>query len=57
MYSLGVDPTLVSATRAALARAGYAPTRTAGDGMRGWLERAPFDRLIATCGVRRIPDS
>ncbi|NUQ95315.1 MAG: methyltransferase domain-containing protein [Streptomyces sp.] len=57
VYSIDVDPTLVSAARAALTRAGYSPTLTAGDGMRGWLERAPFDRLIATCGVHRIPDA
>ncbi len=57
VYSLDVDPALVTAARAALRKAGYTPTLTVGDGTRGWPERAPYDRLIATCGVPRIPSS
>ena len=28
-----------------------------GDGTKGWPEAAPFDRIILTCGSRKIPDS
>ena len=27
-----------------------------GDGAKGWPEAAPFDRIILTCGSRKIPD-
>ena len=27
-----------------------------GDGTKGWPEAAPFDRIILTCGSRKIPD-
>lgn len=39
----------------ALQRAGYAPTLETGDGLDGHAERAPYDRIIATCSVRNIP--
>jgi protein-L-isoaspartate(D-aspartate) O-methyltransferase len=28
----------------------------AGDGTRGWLEKAPFDRIIITAGTPKVPD-
>ena len=28
-----------------------------GDGAKGWPEAAPFDRIILTCGSRKIPDT
>ena len=27
-----------------------------GDGVKGWPEAAPFDRIILTCGIAKIPD-
>jgi protein-L-isoaspartate(D-aspartate) O-methyltransferase len=27
-----------------------------GDGVKGWPEAAPFDRIILTCGSAKIPD-
>jgi hypothetical protein len=55
--SVDVDPDLVDLARARLQQIGYAPTLIAGDGMLGHPERAPYDRLIATCGVGRVPDA
>ncbi|MGW6600643.1 methyltransferase domain-containing protein [Streptomyces sp. NPDC055036] len=57
VVSLDVDPSLVSAAQNRLGKAGYMPTLIVGDGMAGCAEHAPYDRLLATCGVGRIPDS
>lgn len=55
--SVDIDPQLVDAARGRLAEAGYAPTLLAGDGMLGHPGGAPYDGLLATCGVGRIPDA
>ncbi|ANW20171.1 methyltransferase domain-containing protein [Streptomyces clavuligerus] len=49
------EPEIVDSARAHLARAGYRPVAVVGDGARGCPERAPFDRIIATCTVPYIP--
>jgi protein-L-isoaspartate(D-aspartate) O-methyltransferase len=53
--SLDIDPMLVATATDALAGAGYRPGLYAGDGGAGWPCAAPFDRVIATCSVERIP--
>lgn len=53
--TIDVDPELIGSARTALDTAGYAPTVLCGDGADGLAERAPFDRIIATCGVDRVP--
>ncbi|BBB00556.1 putative O-methyltransferase [Actinacidiphila reveromycinica] len=55
--SVDVDPALVDAARDRLRIAGYAPTLAAGNGMAGYPDHAPYDRLVATCGVGRVPDA
>ncbi|MGW7617126.1 methyltransferase domain-containing protein [Streptomyces antimycoticus] len=55
VVTVDVDPELVATARARLRAAGYEPTLVTGDGMAGHPERAPYDRLLATCGVGRIP--
>ncbi|QCX81763.1 Protein-L-isoaspartate O-methyltransferase [Streptomyces sp. YIM 121038] len=51
-----VDPGLTAAGLANLKRAGYTPAVVCGDGLEGWAQRAPFDRLISTAALRnRIP--
>ncbi|AEM86861.1 methyltransferase domain-containing protein [Streptomyces violaceusniger] len=57
VVTVDVDPELVAAAAARLRQAGYEPTLVAGDGTAGHPERAPYDRLLATCGVGRIPDA
>ncbi|GAA1139444.1 MULTISPECIES: methyltransferase domain-containing protein [Streptomyces violaceusniger group] len=56
VVTVDVDPELVVAAKTRLRSAGYEPTLVAGDGMAGCPERAPYDRLLATCGVGRIPN-
>ncbi|AOS65603.1 methyltransferase domain-containing protein [Actinoalloteichus hymeniacidonis] len=53
--SVDIDPTLIDAARRALESTGYRPTVVCDDGAMGIPAHAPFDRIIATCGVLRIP--
>ncbi|MBB5159643.1 protein-L-isoaspartate O-methyltransferase [Saccharopolyspora phatthalungensis] len=53
--SVDVDPVLVDCARDRLAKLDYAPRLAAVDGRDGCPEQAPFDRIIATVGVHRVP--
>ncbi|WP_053048425.1 methyltransferase domain-containing protein [Streptomyces antioxidans] len=56
VHSVDVSPDVVEAARGRLASLGYRPHLAAGDGQRGFPgHHAPFDRIIATCSVPRIP--
>lgn len=53
--SIDIDPEIVDAARVRLARLGWHPHLTTGHGRDGIPERAPYDRIIATCAISRIP--
>jgi hypothetical protein len=53
--SVDIDPELVALARERLAANGYTPTLAAVDGAGGYPGGAPYDRIIATCGVLAIP--
>lgn len=53
--SVEVDAAVAARAASALAKAGYAPRLVTGDGLAGYPDGAPFDRIIATCSVRAIP--
>jgi methyltransferase of ATP-grasp peptide maturase system len=53
--SVEVDPGVAARAAAALRATGYAPHLVTGDGLAGYPDRAPYDRIIATCSVRYIP--
>ncbi len=55
VVSIDVDPDLTTAARDRLRRCGYTPTLVTTDGAHGHHECAPYDRIIATFGVARIP--
>ncbi len=55
MFSVDLRPDLVEAAVARLARVGYHPTLATADGVDGLARHAPYDRIIATCAVSRIP--
>lgn len=48
---------LVATARVRLREVGFEPTVARGDGAEGHPGGAPFDRIIATCSVRRIPQA
>ncbi|WP_428934853.1 ATP-grasp peptide maturase system methyltransferase [Streptomyces sp. ACT015] len=50
-----VDPAVAARADAALEAAGYSTWTVTGDGLLGHPHRAPYDRTVATCAVRRIP--
>ncbi|MEU0072413.1 methyltransferase domain-containing protein [Streptomyces sp. NPDC006332] len=53
--TVDLEPEITEAARQHLAAAGYHPVVVTGDGARGVPERAPFDRIIATCTLASIP--
>ncbi|MET8137487.1 MULTISPECIES: methyltransferase domain-containing protein [unclassified Streptomyces] len=53
--TVDLDVEITEAARRHLAVAGYHPTVVTGDGARGVPERAPFDRIMATCTLTTIP--
>ncbi|TQE35955.1 methyltransferase [Streptomyces ipomoeae] len=53
--SVEVDPLVARRADATLEEAGYSTWTVTGDGLLGHPSRAPYDRTIATCAVRRIP--
>jgi protein-L-isoaspartate(D-aspartate) O-methyltransferase len=55
--TIDIDPGLVDAARARLAASGYTPTVVAADGAEGFRPNAPYDRILATCAVDRIPNA
>ncbi|MFF0227873.1 protein-L-isoaspartate(D-aspartate) O-methyltransferase [Streptomyces sp. NPDC004629] len=55
VVTVEVDPVLARLAGSRLRRSGYTPLVRAGDGREGYPDRAPYDRLIATCGFSTIP--
>lgn len=53
--TIEVDPGVAARADAALEELGYSTWTVVGDGLLGHPPRAPYDRVIATCAVRRIP--
>ncbi|MFM9442116.1 methyltransferase domain-containing protein [Streptomyces acidiscabies] len=57
VVSVDLEPEIVESARRHLAAAGCRPTVVVGDGARGVPEGAPYDRVVATCGVRTVPEA
>jgi protein-L-isoaspartate(D-aspartate) O-methyltransferase len=55
--SVDVDRGLVTTARERLAELGYTPTLAAVDGTRGYAPNAPYDRILATVALPRLPSA
>ncbi|MFW5420233.1 methyltransferase domain-containing protein [Nocardiopsis sp. CNT-189] len=55
VVTVDIDPRLTRAARDHLAAAGYRPLVVTADGSLGCPEHAPYDRVIATHSVERVP--
>ncbi|MBL1099537.1 ATP-grasp peptide maturase system methyltransferase [Streptomyces coffeae] len=53
--TIETDPAVAARADAALETAGFSTWTVTGDGLFGHPHRAPYDRVIANCAVRRIP--
>ncbi|MFD5007746.1 methyltransferase domain-containing protein [Streptomyces mutabilis] len=53
--TVDLDPEITESARRHLAAAGYHPAVVTGDGSRGVPERAPYDRVLATCALSSVP--
>ncbi|MFF0574851.1 methyltransferase domain-containing protein [Streptosporangium saharense] len=53
--SVEIDETVADAARKALGVAGWYPEVVTGDGLLGWPEGAPYDRILVTVGVHEVP--
>jgi methyltransferase of ATP-grasp peptide maturase system len=53
--SVDINPRCVTEARERLDRLGLTPTLAAADGYLGYPARAPYDRVIATASLRRVP--
>ncbi|MFB7503215.1 methyltransferase domain-containing protein [Streptomyces broussonetiae] len=53
--TIDLEPEIAETARRHLQAAGHHPAVVTGDGARGVPERAPFDRIIATCALSTVP--
>lgn len=53
--SVDIDADLVGAARERLCSLGYTPALAVADGTDGYPPAAPYDRIIATCSLPRVP--
>lgn len=53
--TIEVDQDVAELARVNLLGSGFAPLVVTGDGTQGWPARGPFDRVISTAAVNRVP--
>jgi protein-L-isoaspartate O-methyltransferase len=55
VFTVDVDPDLIATTTKRLTGIGRHPQLAARDGIHGWPEHAPYDRIIVTCSTPTVP--
>jgi protein-L-isoaspartate O-methyltransferase len=53
--TIDIDPDLSNDARTRLNHLGYTPTVVTDNGAHGYAPNAPYDAILATCALRRIP--
>jgi protein-L-isoaspartate(D-aspartate) O-methyltransferase len=57
VYTIELLRPLADSARQRLERLGYRNVHVkAGDGYKGWPEKAPFDAVVVTCGAAEVPE-
>jgi len=56
VFSIERQPVLLRNAKALLEKMGYKPFLSYGDGFKGLPAFAPFDRILFTCAVPKLPD-
>ena len=54
-YSMEIKPNLAREVKIRLKKLGYKVEVRQGDGYYGWIEHAPFDRIIITAAANHVP--
>ncbi|WP_017582493.1 ATP-grasp peptide maturase system methyltransferase [Nocardiopsis valliformis] len=57
VVSVDVDGDRLAQAHRALSECGYTPSLVESDGLFGWRPGAPFDRVVAACSMRHIPQT
>ncbi|GHE37579.1 protein-L-isoaspartate O-methyltransferase [Streptosporangium violaceochromogenes] len=55
VFSVEVDAVVAGRAREALHAAGWRPRVVTGDGLLGWADGAPYDRILVTAAVHEVP--
>lgn len=55
--TIDVDPAITDRARTRLAQLGYHPHVVTADGLNGCPDHAPFDRIMATVAIQRLPQA
>ncbi|MFF4541150.1 protein-L-isoaspartate O-methyltransferase [Streptomyces aureus] len=57
VVTLDIDPHVTTAARERLSALGYRPAVVGGDGVTGWPEAGPYDRIFVSFAVPRVPEA
>jgi protein-L-isoaspartate(D-aspartate) O-methyltransferase len=57
VVTVDIDPSLIRLAKQRLNGLGYFPTVEAVDGADGYADASPYDRIVATCSMTRVPAS
>lgn len=57
LYSIERHESLSIKAANQLQKLGYKPILKCGDGTKGWIEKAPFDKIIVTAGAPVVPET
>lgn len=57
LYSIERHEALSKKASLLLQKMGFTPILKCGDGTKGWMEKAPFDKIIVTAGAPVVPET